>query len=530
MHPSSVLWPLLAAQASVTSAALYDAPVMTNYGAIQGYPAFDSEPAGNISNWASITTWKNVPYAADTSGSNRWRPPQKPSAWNGSRDGEDYGPMCPGVRTDTGDFAVSEDCLNLNIWSPANSTAAKLPVMLWSTPAYATARDALFDGGGMAGQGIVFVNYNRRDGIFGYLAHPELGEEMLADVGVNASGTWGVLDQFAALQWVHDNIEAFGGDPTQITVAGQSAGSAATYHMVNGPLVKGLIKHAIIESGLRYPYDPLCSTLAENYITLEAAEATGEAALTSYNVSTIEELRSVDMDTLAANTASWHVVLDGYALPNSYIESLIDGPANDVPIITGNTKDESGASTDTNLTVAEYKAALVTQYGEDYADKFFELYPANDSATASAAYNAHYTDTSRVSSWLFANTWQQYEQSPFWTYYWDHAPPGQSEGAYHESEINYVLNNLYLTDSPWEEEDYAIAAKMNAYWANFVKTGNPNDGGSYLGSDTLVNWPESTAERNVTHHVGDGWGEVLVASTSEQVELFEEFFATQTPF
>eukprot|EP00644_Phytophthora_capsici_P015262 jgi/Phyca11/507013/fgenesh2_kg.PHYCAscaffold_24_\ len=527
MRPPSAFVLLFIAQAS---AALYDAPISTSYGEIQGYPAFESEPTGNIANWASITTWKNIPYAADTSGSNRWRPPQKPSAWNGTRDALEYGPMCPGVRSDTGNYTVSEDCLNLNIWSPANSTDAKLPVMLWSTPAMSTARDPLFDGGGMAGQGIVYVNYNRRDGIFGYLAHPELGEEMLTDVGVNASGTWGVLDQFAALQWVYDNIEAFGGDPAQITVAGQSAGSAATYHMVNGPLVKGLIKNAIIQSGLRYPYDPLCFTLAENYRTLEVAEATGESALTSYNVSTVDELRDVDMDTLAADTSSWHVVLDGYALPTTYIESLINGPANDVPIITGNTKDESGASTDTNLTVAEYKAALVTQYGDEYADKFFELYSANDTATASAAYNAHYTDTSRISSWLFANTWQQYEKSPFWTYYWDHAPPGQTQGAYHMSEINYVLNNLYLTDSPWEEEDYEIAAKMNGYWANFVKTGNPNGGDSYTGNDTLVNWPESTAESNGTHHVGDGWGDVLIASTPEQIELFKEFFATQTPF
>jgi carboxylesterase 2 len=527
MRAPSVLGLLLLAHASCASAALFDAPITTQYGDLQGYPAFDSEPSGNISNWASIATWKNIPYAADTSGSNRWRPPQPVSAWSGTRDAKDYGPVCPAVMMFADGYNVSEDCLSLNIWSPANSTDAKLPVMLWSTPAYSTARQELFDGGGMAGQGVVFVNYNRRDGIFGYLAHPQLGEEMLTDVGVNGSGSWAVLDQFAALQWVYDNIEAFGGDPSQITVAGQSAGSAASYHMVNGPLVKGLIKHAIIESGLRYPYDPLCSSLAENYHTLEVSEAAGEAAFESYNVSTIDEFRDVDMDTLVADTSSWHVTLDGYALPSTYIESLVNGPANDVPVITGNTRDESGASTSTNVTVDEYKAALVTQYGEEFAAKFFEVYPANDTQSASSAYNVHYTDTSRVSSWLFANEWQKYESSPIYTYYWDHSPPGQDQGAYHESEINYVLNNLYLTDLPWEAEDYEIAAKMNAYWANFVKTGSPNEGDSYTGSDTLVSWPESSA--NVTHHVGDGWGEVLVAGTTEQIELFEEFFATQTP-
>ncbi|RLN91852.1 hypothetical protein BBJ28_00015959 [Nothophytophthora sp. Chile5] len=179
---------LLLTQSSVASAALYDSVLQTQYGALQGYPAFDSEPAGNLTNWSNITVWKNIPYAADTSGSNRWRPPRNASAWDGTREAADYGPICPSVLTNTGDYNVSEDCLNLNIWSAAESVDAKLPVVIWSTPAISTARDALFDGGGMATQNVVYVNYNRRDGVFGYLAHPELSEEMLTEVGVNASG------------------------------------------------------------------------------------------------------------------------------------------------------------------------------------------------------------------------------------------------------------------------------------------------------------------------------------------------------
>ncbi|RLN91850.1 hypothetical protein BBJ28_00015960 [Nothophytophthora sp. Chile5] len=312
-------------------------------------------------------------------------------------------------------------------------------------------------------------------------------------------------------------------------MAGQSAGSAAVYHSVNSPLVKGLVAHAIAESSIHYPYDPLCSTLAENYVTLTTAEATGESTVESFRVSSIAELREVDMGTLVSAMGSYHSVLDGYAIPTTYLETLQNGPANDVPLITGNTKDESGASTSTNLTVAEYEASLVAQYGESFAAQFLALYPANDTETASAAYNAHYTDTSRVSSWLFANDWLEPAASPIYTYYWDHAPPGQDQGAYHESEINYVLNNLYLTDLPWASEDYAIAAKMNAYWANFVKTGDPNKGDSYIDSDSLVNWPESLAARNVTQHMGDGGGDQCIADAA-QVALFEEFFATQTPF
>lgn len=519
-------------QVSSVLGALYDSTIETQYGSLQGYPAFSSDPGNNISDWQSISVWKNIPFAASTGGANRWRPPQPAASWSDVRDAKEYGDVCPSVLPvdpTAYNYTVSEDCLNLNIWSPANATDAKLPVVLWSTPAYSTARMPLFDGGGMASQGIVFVNYNRRDGAFGYLAHPEMTAEMTNEIGVNASGNWAVLDQFAALQWVYDNIEAFGGDPEQITAAGQSAGSAATYHMVNSPIVKGLIKRAIVESGVRDPYDPLCSTLAENYITMDAAYSVSEAYLESVNVSSVDELRDVSMETLVNLGGSFHVVLDYYAVPHKYIESLSKPAPNDVPFITGNTKDESGAAADTNVTVAEYYASLVTQYGADFAERFFELYPANTTEQASQAYNAHYRDTSRVSSWLFAGKWNKVASAPFYTYLWDHAPPGQDQGAYHMSEINYVLNNLYLTDSPWEAEDYAIASKMNGYWANFVKTGDPNKGDSYRGSETLANWQVATADRNVTQNVGDSWGEVPIASAA-QIQLIEDFFATQSPF
>ncbi|RLN47880.1 hypothetical protein BBJ28_00003329 [Nothophytophthora sp. Chile5] len=247
---------LLLTQSSVASAALYDSVFRSNM--VQEYPC------------------------------NRWRPPRNASAWNSTRDAADYGTICPSVLTNTGDYNLSEDCLDLNIWSAAASVDAKLPVMIWSTPAISTARDAFLDGGGMAAQNVVYVNYNRRDGVFGFVAHPELSGEMLTEVGVHASGNWGILDQFAALQ-----------------------------------------------SGIRYPYDPLCSTLAENYVALATAEATGESAVVSFSVSSIAELREVDMDTLVFAMASFHSVLDG----TTYLETLQSGPSNDVPLITGNTND-----------------------------------------------------------------------------------------------------------------------------------------------------------------------------------------------
>lgn len=165
-------------------------------------------------------------------------------------------------------------------------------------------------------------------------------------------------------------------------------------------------------------------------------------------------------------------------MPGTYMTSLLNGAANDVPILTGNTIDESGATYNYSTTVAAYLEALEEQYG-NWTEKFLALYPANNDTQAAESSNAHYRDTSITGSWLWANRYQETESSDVYTYIWDHAPPGQDQGAYHELEINYVLNNLYGTDLPWTAEDYAIAQKMNSYRANFAKTGNPNLGGSY---------------------------------------------------
>ncbi|KAI1622621.1 carboxylesterase [Exophiala viscosa] len=466
INPRSVLFPLVVVS-EFCNAALYNTVVETNHGPIQGYPAFNSTPSGNLTNWEHITVWKGIPFAASTAAQNRFRSPQPAESWNQTLLAKDFGPICPSATTGDNGYNISEDCLNLNIWSAANSSDAKLPVVMWSYPAESTAADALFDGGGMADKGIVYVNYNYRTGSFGWLAHPWLSDEVLEETGHNSSGKWGMLDQFAALKWIHANIAAFGGDPDHITVMGQSAGSAATYHIVNSPLTKGLIVGAIIESGVRDPHDPLATSLAEGYQTLETALETGEEYVASLNVSSLEELRALPMDNLTTS----------FMDTPTYLESLQKGPANDIPIITGNTKDESGANYGQVEKVTEYYSFLNETYDSDtgnWTSEFLALYPTDNSTSATGAYDSQFTDRSKVGTWLWANLWHPAASSPVYTYFWDHAPPNQTRGAYHESEINYVLNNLYDTDSPWTAEDYEIAAKMNGYWADFIKTGDPN--------------------------------------------------------
>ncbi|OJZ79607.1 hypothetical protein ASPFODRAFT_557679 [Aspergillus luchuensis CBS 106.47] len=528
--PSASAWAMLTtalSQVDLACAALYDQVIETQYGAVQGYPAFNKTPSGNLSHWRDVTVWKGIPFAASTAGENRWKAPQPVSSWNGTLDARDFGDICPSSSSSP-EYTVSENCLNLNIWSAANSTDAKLPVVMWSYPAYSTAADSLFDGGGMADKGVVYVNYNYRTGSLGWLAHPELSAEFEAATGHNSSGNWGMLDQFEALKWIHANIAAFGGDPDRITVMGQSAGSAATQHILNSPLTEGLIVGAIIESGVRDPHDPLCSSLAENYRTLDFALNQGVEYLMSKNVSTIAEARQLSYENFVDNSqfsfgdtsSDWvfTATLDYYAIPDTYYNTLLEGAANDVPVLTGNTRDESGATYGLNITVAQYLADLNETYSGKWVDEFLALYPAANSSQASISENLQFTHRSMIGTWLWAHLWRTNATSPVWTYLWDHAPPGQDQGAYHESEINYVLNNLYGTDKSWKSADYQIAATMNAYWVNFIKTGNPN-------GDGLVQWPV-TDETEITQQLGYGWGSMPIGSKA-QVKLITSWLNIQ---
>ncbi|KAJ5698415.1 carboxylesterase [Penicillium macrosclerotiorum] len=323
-----------------------------------------------------------------------------PLAAGSTLDAHNWGNICPSATTAADGFTIDEDCLNLNIWSPANSTDAKLPVVIWSYPAELTAADPLFYGGGMADKGIVFVNYNYRTGPFGWLAHSKLSAEFEKVTGSNSSGNWA-----------------------------------------------------------------------------EAREMT------------MEELIDGVTGSSKATMIMFEAVLDYYAMPDTYLNILKKGLAHDVSVITGNNKNENGATYGHDISLEEYYENVNETYSGVWVERFLELYPANDSTAASGAYHSMFTDRSR------------------------------NAGAYYESEINYVLNNLYSTDKPWKAEDYEIAEKMKDYWANFIKTGNPN------GADTTFEWPAVSSTKKTVQHVGNEWGQIPIA-WSKKVTLFKEWFAT----
>ncbi|PSR76641.1 prolyl oligopeptidase-like protein [Coniella lustricola] len=544
-----------AALVAPVQAQLWDQVVQTTLGPVQGYKYFSNtsvlETYFNTTE-TTVAAFLGIPFAADTGYQNRWKAPQPREPWNETYVATAWGAACPSNMVQS----YSEDCLNLNVWTSAANASAKLPVIVWNQGSDETSNNAWWYGGGMAQQhDVIVVTFNRRDDAFGYLAHPELNAESLAENGHNSSGNYGVLDHRAALQWVQANIARFGGDPDRVTIQGQSFGSSQVYHAINSVLFQGLFHAAISESGIHTPYNPWVAGLATSYVNMSMAIEHGVNYTAYHNATSIAELRALPVESLLEGsqdriptdelwwvTAIWcgyplifKPVLDGYVLPEKYIEQALAGPANDVPLMTGGTKDENGASPTNDFTVAEVTEWETLRMGNLSADYLAYYAVGNTSALASESFNAGTTDAGTVSQWLYAQDWvlRSNATSPIYTYYWDHAPPGQSSGAFHQSEIMYVLNALYAnTDTyPFVDYDYYVQSMVSAYWANFAKTGNPNNGGSYQnGTVELPYWAPNDGTTRQIFRLGDAFENRTLTLLDEQTDLWIDYYAQQIPF
>lgn len=311
--------------------------------------------------------------------------------------------------------------------------------------------------------------------------------------------------------------------------------------MMYSPLSSGMIAGVIAESGARAPHDPLTGSLATSYRQKDEAESNGVSFVAEMNCSTIAEMRNLSMDALLTmdtlnatifvgthfenvsnfvEPPEWRPVLDGYVLPYTYGESLRSDNHANVPILTGNNLDESGASTAPGFTLETFQSNYTAMFG-NFSAQFFELYPANDSAQADNSSNALWDDTSRVSSWLWAKDWYAGgANNSVFTYFWTHSPPSQSLGAFHGSEMYYVFNNIPYNypDMSWTDVDYSIQTTIVEYWANFIKTGNPNGG-------NLTYWPVSGND-TTTMWLGDSWGAGSIGD-SDRIQFLQEFFSIQ---
>ncbi|KAJ9156301.1 Carboxylic ester hydrolase [Pleurostoma richardsiae] len=505
----------------------------------------------------AATVYKGIPYAAPPTGNLRWAEPQPATPWNGTLNATTFGPQCAQQVSSAGIFSsgkttYSEDCLTLNIWTPTyNDTSdlasSNLPVYVWifggrfeggsgDVPTY--------DGTGLATKGIIVVTLNYRLGAFGYLAHPEL----LAESVHNTTGNYGLMDQHFALRWVKDNIANFGGNPDHVVVGGQSAGSASALDVMYTNLTDGLVVGVIAESGARAPKDPMTGGLATSHRYMDDALEQGEAYIASLNVSTIAEARNIsvsvliegdsDMDTTFDDTVFvalpdafsdpplWRPVVDGYVLPYAYGEALRSGNHLDVPILTGNNHDESGASPDTSISVTDYVANFTTVL-RNYSTEFLELYPSGDNdSTAGDSFNTFFRDLSRVSTWTWANQWAAGgAKSNVYHYFFEHSPAENSAaGSYHGAELWYVFNNIPYTDYSnvtWTSYDILVESIMSQYWANFITYLDPNGDGT----SNMTYWPASSSSNATTMWLGNTWGASYLANTTAKIDFIGDWMS-----
>ena len=427
--------------------------VSTQQGPIQGALSQDGQTA----------IFRGVPYAQPPVGELRFRRPQEHSHWEEVRDCTVFSPRCPQADLASMDFygkefydqlvpPESEDCLYLNIWTPASASPdAKLPVLFWihgGAFMHGCGTEKEFDGEGFAKKGVILVTINYRVNAFGFFAHPDLENETKEEV----SGNYGILDQIFALQWVRDNIAAFGGDPEKVTIAGQSAGCMSVQTIVSSPLSQGLFRGAILQSGggIR--------ALRKNP-SKEEVWNTSRKLMAWLRVTTVEQLRQVPAEKLRdaayavqGETLSWRPHIDGWLLPDHLDPLAEQGKIHDVAYLIGSTGNDVG------------NGLILQESGARWCENLLKL-----------------------------------GRKPGYFYFFDRKLPGDDAGAFHSSELWYEFETLGRCWRPWEDWDWELSRILSGYWANFVKTGDPNGEG-------LPHWEPFTKENHVPQLLGDRVG------------------------
>jgi para-nitrobenzyl esterase len=457
---------------------------------------------------SSVRAFKGIPYAAPPVGDLRWKEPQPPIAWIGVRPTVKFGPRCmQGHFADDmifRDDGPSEDCLTLNVWTPATSASANLPVMVWFHGGgylAGSSSEPRQDGENLAKKGVVVVTLNYRLGLFGFLTLTDLTSESPH----SASGNYGLLDQVAALQWVKRNIAAFGGNPENVTIFGQSAGSFTVSALMASPLAQGLFQKAIGESG------SALSSRTLNFLPRADREEKDSLFLNDHvGTVNLRELRAksaselLDIATKPGSGApGFTPIIDGYFLPESVVEIYRAGKQAHVPLIAGWNHDEVHLKE--KPTAQSFREQAENDFGQK-AEMFLTLYPAKNDAEAARSAQDLATDRFiAYTTWKWIEAQLDTGESPLYRYRFDQAPPPDrlhpaGTGVYHSAEIVYVFGTLDSLQIPWTSTDRQVSAQIMTYWTNFAKTGNPNAKG-------LPEWPEYRAE--------SGWRLLYVGAKTE---------------
>jgi para-nitrobenzyl esterase len=470
---------------------------------------------GTSGSSADVRVYRGVPFAAPPVGDLRWKVPQPAAKWQGVRQSAEFSNACWQTPYPAAAAIyqaklppLSEDCLYLNIWTPAKSAKDRLPVMVWIHGGGFTrgfAGTSSYNGEALAHKGAVIVTINYRLGIFGFFAHPALSAESRQ----HASGNYALLDQIAALQWVQKNIAAFGGDPTRVTIFGESAGSWAVNVLMASPLAKGLFQRAIGESGGSFsPMKTLAEAekegekLAASLATAPTADGKTEAADKVSQQSILKTLRGKPAEELlkASDAETVRAIVDGWVLPQDIATIFALGKQNDVPLIVGYNADEGTtlAPQGARLNAAMFTAGVYQRYGAK-ADALLKIYPAASDEQAVSSFYSAYRD--QAFGWEM-RTWARMAtktgHQPAYLYYFSRRPPGPQSArlrAFHASEIAYVFGT-FVWPFPWEDADKKLSDAMTSYWVNFAASGNPNGG-------SLTKWPVYNSKDDQALEFGD---------------------------
>jgi len=482
----AILIVLLAFSLVFAAAACGESPrpstqVDTNSGLVEG--EFVEAASGR-----QVLSFKGIPYAAPPVGDLRFRPPQPVEPWTDVRPCLSFGPSCPqptgGVMGLLGVGETDEDCLYLNVWTPTYSPSTPLPVMVWiHGGSYVTGSGAIpfYNGRHLAARDVVAVTINYRLGPLGFLAHPALSRESPEDI----SGNYGIMDQIAALEWVRDNIAAFGGDPANVTVFGESAGAMSVYHLMVSPAARGLFHKAIAQSGALLDRGFEVKTTQPLEAALRAgermAEALGLSGLSPEEMA--QRLRLVPAEDLLEATPAIELfaegltytpVIDGVLIPDEPTTLLEEGDFNVVPLLAGSNRDE-GATFTQGLELSLQEYGDITQGIADagFADELTDLYPASRADEAQNALSRMLTEVGFASSAWYVAQSVAAQGVPAHLYEFTYVPLRNPLGAFHGAEIPYVFG----THSTEEGYDMQLSELLIGYWTRFAATGDPNGDG-----------------------------------------------------
>jgi para-nitrobenzyl esterase len=463
----------------------------------------DGTLEGTVNSDSSVRIFRGVPFAAAPVGTLRWQPPQPVQPWSGVRKADEFGAHCMQGQI-FGDIIfrdkeMSEDCLFLTVWAPAKPAAAGLPVYVWFYGggfAAGSGDEPRYDGESFAKRGIVVVNVNYRLGIFGFFSHPELTRES----DHKASGNYGLLDQVAALRWVRKNIAAFGGDPAKVTIGGESAGSLSVSALMASSLSRDLFEQAVGESGAFFG-----TVGGRGSASLAESEKAGAALAAGIGANSLADMRAKSAaDLLKAGGTFWPNV-DGYLLPTDVQSIFAQGKQSQIPLLAGWNADEVRMMVmmpKEKPNAKTFPDRLRQQFQEN-GDAALKVYPASTDEEALRSAGDLASD-----SFIVFGTWKWLEMQtktgkPVYRFEFDRAVPipeamkGMNPGlktfgSAHAAELEYVFNMLPSKKADWQPDDQKVADQMNAYWANFIKTGDPNGPG-------LAKWPNFTKTREVMH-------------------------------